>query len=225
MKYNKKRGLRNSIAWPLLSAGPIATEFLIRQLNVGTGGAAKALRELVRDFNQLEEIGRTHGFPDVNIFQKFSSHPEAYPGYDESSVKLMKKLQATFKSYRLVPMPAYPQKDGWKFHWRHPWGTGSNTNRDFRWVFHAVIHDLAVAGRLRRVRECDFCHKWFFGRRDDQGFCSPSCREKDWRTSPRGRTKRAAYMRRYRQGQDRANKNALKAANDRERKGRHSYRK
>ena len=226
MAFTSKRGLRSSAVWPLLSVGPNATDFLIRQLNVGTGRAAKVLRELVRDFNQLEEIGRTHGFPHVNIFKKFSSHPEAYRGYDESSVKLMKKIQAAFGSYRLVPTPAYPQRDGWKFHWLQPWGTGSNPNRSVRWVFHAVIHDLAVAGRLRRVRECDFCRRWFFGRKDDQKFCLVgNCREKHWRTSVAGRAKRAVYMRGYRQREERANKAALAAANDRKRKGRHSYRK
>jgi|SRR5271155_2631066 len=220
MQFNTKRGLRYSAVWPLLSVGPNAVELLIRMLNVGTGRDVKALRELVRDFNQLEEIGRTHGFPDVNIFEKFSSHPEAYPGYDRSSVKRMKNIQAAFKSYRLVLIPAYPQKDGWKFHWLHPWGTGSNTNRNFRWVYYTVIHDLAVAGRLRRVRECDFCRRWFLGRRDDQGFCSPSCREKVWRTSPRGRSKRAVYMRRYRQGLKRMKRNLLNASKGLERRNR-----
>jgi hypothetical protein len=183
------------------------------------------LREVVRDFNQLEEIGRTHGFPDVNLFENFSSHPEAYPGYDESSVKRMKNIQAAFRSYRLVPTPACPQKDGWKFHWLHPWGTGSNTNRNFRWVYYTVIHDLAVAGRLRWVRECDLCRRWFFGSRDDQNFCSPSCREKDWRTSPRGRTKRAAYMRGYRKRLDRMNRNVRKAAKGLKRRNRSPKRK
>jgi hypothetical protein len=217
--------VRISAVWPLLSLGTSAIELLIRQLNGGTGRQSKALRELVRDLNQLEEIGRTHGFPHVDIIEKFSSHPEAYPGYDKSSVKRMKNIQAAFKPYRLVPTPAYPQKDGWKFHWLHPWGTGSNTNRSVRWVFYAVIHDLAVAGRLRWVRECDFCHMWFFGRRDDQGFCSPSCREKVWRTSLRGRTKRAAYMRGYRKRLDRMYRNVLKAAKGPERRNRRPKRK
>jgi hypothetical protein len=134
MKYNEKHGLRNGVAWPLLSVGPNLTDLLIQGLNVGTGREAKVLREVVRDSNPLEEIGRAHGFPDVNIFENFSSHPEAYPGYDESSVKRMKNIQAAFKSYRLVPTSACRQKDGWKFHWLHPWDTGSNTNRNFRWV-------------------------------------------------------------------------------------------
>jgi|ERR1700683_508728 len=221
MLHDAKRGLRKSAVWPLLSIGPNAIELLIRKLNVGTGRDAKALRELVRDFNELEEIGRTHGFPAVNIFAKFSSHPKAYPGYDESSVKRMKNIQAAFKSYRLIPTPAYPQKEGWKFHWLHPWGTGSNTNRNFRWIVHAVIHDLAVAGRLHRVRECYFCRRWFFGRKDDQKFCLVgNCREKHWRTSAAGRAKRAVYMRRYRQGLKRMRRNVLKAS-----EGRHSYRK
>ena len=219
-----KRRLRQSPVWPLLSSGPGAITDLIKELNTRTGHDGNALRELVRDFNQIDDMGRACGYPQVSYVREEFPHSETHLGFDGPFMKRMKKIQAAYKSYRVVPWPAYPQKDGWKFHWVQPWSTVSNKSM-VRWIFLAVIHDLAVIGQLRRVRECNVCRRWFFARRDDQGFCSPSCREKDWRTSPRGRTKRAAYMRGYRERLDQMDRNVFKAASDRKRKGPHSYRK
>jgi hypothetical protein len=225
MEVNMKRGLRRSTVWPLLSFGSGAITDLIKQLNARTGREGEALRELVRDFNQIDDMGRARGFPQVSYVREVFPHSEPHLGFDGPFMKRMKKIQAAYKSYRFVPWPAYPQKDGWKFHFIQPWSTVSNKSM-VGWIFLAVIHDLAVAGQLRRVRECNYCRRWFFGRKDDQKFCPVgNCREKHWRTSAAGRAKRAAYMRRYRQGLGRMNRNALKAANNRKRKGRHSYRK
>jgi hypothetical protein len=233
MNDNIKRGLQmSSRVWPLLSVGSNAAGLLIQQLNARNGGdETKALQELVRDFNQIDDMARDRGFPlphAHNVFEEFSAHPETHLGFDESTVRRMRKIQAAFMSYQLVPLPAYPQKIGWKFLWIQPWGTASKKRNGrilMQWVYLAVIHDLAVDGQLRLVRECDFCQRWFFGRKNDQRFCSPNCREKEWRTSPRGRMKRAGYMRRYRQREELANQNALRVAKDVKREGRHSYRK
>jgi hypothetical protein len=222
MEFNIKRGLRSSPVWPLLSVGSNAIDLLIQRLNAGTDREAEALRELVRDFNQIDDIARTRGFPKVNVFERLPPHRKTYLGFDESSMKRFKKIRAAFKSYRLVPIPAYPQADGWKFHWLHPWGTAPKNARVMQWIYLAVIHDLAAIGKLRRVHECRFCRQWFFGSKIDQGVCSARCREKYWRTSPEGRTKRAAYMRGYRQRVERRRRNALKAAKKVLREGRHT---
>ena len=225
MRTNTKRGLRSAV-WPLLSFGSGAIKDLIKQLNSGTGREGKALRELVRDFNQMDDICRARGFPHVSYAYRVFPHPEPVLdlGFLGPFVKRMAKIQAAYKSYRVTPWPAYPQKDGWKFHWIRPWTTLSKSSVP-RWVSLSVIHDLAVIGQLRRVRQCDYCHRWFFADRNDQRFCSPICREKDWRTSAAGRTKRAAYMQRYRRGLDRRNRNALKVAKNLKRDGHRSYRK
>ena len=216
MRYTIKRRLRNDL-WPLLSVAPSAVDTLIERLNDGTDREGEELRELVRDFNRIDEIGRTHGFPHVNVYADVL-HPEAYPGFDASSVKRLKKIRAAFRSYRPTPLPAYPQEGGWKFYWLHPWGIG--------WIYLAKIHDFAAAGLLRRVRECDHCSRWFFGRRNDQRFClDRNCREKHWRTSAAGRATRADYMRGYRQRLKRKEQNSLKAPRDRARKERLSHRR
>ena len=209
-----KRGLHKSSVRPLLLSGPGAAKGLIKRLNDGPNGEVEALRRLVRNFNEIDDIARGRGFPEVNYTRREFPPPEVHVDVDLPFVRRMREIQAAYKSYRAVPWPAYPQKDGWKFHWLQPWSTQSNKSVE-RWIYLAIIHDLAVDGHLRLVRECDFCHRWFFARKSDQRFCTDgSCREKDWRTSAAGRAKRAAYMRGYRQREERARQNALKAANE-----------
>jgi hypothetical protein len=221
-------GLRKGGIWLLSDAK--AVELLIQQLNARTGREGEALRELVRDFNQIDEMARTRGVPNFrSVFEEFSLHPEnqlRQQGFDEASVRRMRKIQAAFRSYRLIPLPAYRQKDGcWKFHWVQPWGTKPNDRRLVQWMFLAVILDLATIGQLRRVRECAHDGRWFFARRDDRRFCPDrDCKEKHWRSSDEGKAKRAGYMRGYRRRLDRMNR-ALKAENDRGQKGSHSPRK
>lgn len=223
-----KRGLRSSHIWPLLSTGPSAIRLLLNQLNAtGDKEDGVRVREMVRDMNEIDGIVRSKGFP-VSTDAKFSFDLETEwnsLGLGDAVQDRMKRVRATFERFKLRLRPVCPLENGWKFHMMTPWSGDPKKRGLILWTFLSIIHDLALEGRLTQVRECNFCHRWFFGRRNDQGFCSPSCREKDWRTSPRGRTKRAAYMRRYRQREEQRNQNALKTAKDLRREGRRSYRK
>jgi len=57
---------------------------------------------------------------------------------------------------------------------------------------------LARAGKLHNVTRCSQCRKWIFARTKRNTFCSDTCREKNFRSTPAGREARRLYMRRYR---------------------------
>lgn len=60
-----------------------------------------------------------------------------------------------------------------------------------------LITRMLVLRRVQRIRECR-CGTWFFGKRENHMFCSDSCRDKEFRSTPEGKKKRRLYMKRYR---------------------------
>ena|SRR5215472_7625253 len=66
-----------------------------------------------------------------------------------------------------------------------------------------VVLKLQKARLLHRLRRCNQCREWCLAYHPSRDrFCSDSCRERAHRESrktPEGRTKRAAYMRAYRE--------------------------
>jgi len=67
-----------------------------------------------------------------------------------------------------------------------------------RGVVLSYFNFLAQVGRANRVRLCPNCQRWFFARRKDSRLCSARCQTGAYRKTPKGRAKRAAYMRDYR---------------------------
>jgi hypothetical protein len=205
MNHARVRGLRPYNIWPLVSSGKSAVGLLIRQLNAsGRKRGVQEPRELVRNVNEVDRLIREKGYPNTrstaNLFDRPGNLKAGLGkrGFDAGTLRLLSEIQRGFSSFKLTLWPLVPEKRGWKFYCQNPWAGTPGNRRALSWVFLAVICDLAVAGRLRRVRECDSCRRWFFGCKDEQRFCSDTCREKWWRATPAGKAKRAEYMRGYR---------------------------
>lgn len=58
-----------------------------------------------------------------------------------------------------------------------------------------TILSLLQLGVLDRLRHCQECENWFFARFNHQIFCSRQCRQKNFRESEKGRSRRREYMR------------------------------
>jgi hypothetical protein len=162
------------------------------------------IRELVRNLNALDGLVRQKGFPrttqdllDLGVDDVQMRKALQRQGFDRRAIPLVKKVRSAFASFKLAVRPVFPLENGWKFFLVHPGARSHNPksflNMDLGWV-----HELAANGRLRMVRECTDCKKWYLARREDQRFCSSNCRERDYRVSDRGKAKRAAFMRGYR---------------------------
>jgi hypothetical protein len=217
------RRLRTHHASQLLSSGPTAVRFLLSQLNAaGDNEDVVRVRDMVRDMNEIDRIVRSKGFPVLNG-AKLSFDLEAEwnsLGLDEAVQERMKRVRETYERFNLRLRPVCPLKHGWKFHMMNPWSGDPKKRALILWTFLSIIHDLAVDGQLRRVRECDCCHRWFFAYRTHSRFrfCKRACRVKHWRASPEGKAKRRAFMRKYRGGLKRRQQENLRVARERRKK-------
>jgi hypothetical protein len=219
------RGLQSSDIWPLLSVSPEAAHLLLNQLNAtGEGPDVQAVREMVRNMNEVDRIVRSKGYLTVvnqrvgSTVDELAMNLEAQldkHGFDKSVLELMTKIRATYEAFSLRLRPVFPMKHGWQFSWMNPWSGDPEQRGLVAWTFLSIIHDFAQAGYLNRVRECKICGKWFFAYRESPRFqfCSDECREKHWRTSPQGKEKRAAFMRNYRSGLKRRKRENLRWSN------------
>jgi len=102
-----------------------------------------------------------------------------------------------------------PGEAGWTKEYILPRSVQGNPEAE-AYLFGLWILEAAFNGSLRRVLRCPNCRRWFKGLRKDHKYCSGKCREKAFRRSSEGRTKRAAYMRRYRAGLKRRDRENLK---------------
>lgn len=79
----------------------------------------------------------------------------------------------------------------------------------------ALALDAVVKGYIRLVRQCPVCGTWFVAVKRPQKFCvsrSRRCREKAFRASPKGKAKRAEFMRNYRAGLKRRDSENLRVS-------------
>lgn len=62
---------------------------------------------------------------------------------------------------------------------------------------HAVemLVSMAETGMLDRVRQCEWCKRWFVASRSDRRFCKEPCKRKHQSSSPEFKAQRAEYMR------------------------------
>jgi hypothetical protein len=199
MHRRRSRGLRSDHVGPLISFHPSVARHLVRALNAG-GADAQALREVVRKLNEVDRRIREKRYPGSESKMRLFDKPENLEielrnrGFDDATRKLLNEIQREFGEFKLTMWPAYPQKSGWKFLWMIP-GIAPDSPKVVYWMNKALVHDLAAAGLLRSVRECDFCQDWYFARKKDHRFCKRYCRERHHRSSEEGKAKRAEYMR------------------------------
>ena len=225
MRKRTSRGLPTNTIWALLSTSPGAARLLLSQLNAtGESADVQAVREMVRNMNEVDRIVRLKGYPSIvkervgSTIDELAMNLEAQldkRGFDKSVLALMTKIRNTYESFNLKLRPVFPLKDGWHFSWMNPWSDDPEQRGLIAWTCFSIIHDFAHAGYLSRVRECKICGEWFFAHYDSFRFrfCSDECREKHWRATPQGKAKRAAFMRKYREGLKRRKREELRWSN------------
>jgi hypothetical protein len=147
--------------------------------------------QLVRDFNELERLARKKGYPP--------SIDDYYLGkLGDRARELRLHIDEFLNPVQITVLVDAARKEGW------------NRRYDLRFkedapigVYDLVgfILDAAFSGQLTKVRECQnqTCRrKWFVAWKEDNQYCSQRCRQKYFRSTPAGRAKWAASMRRYR---------------------------
>jgi hypothetical protein len=171
--------------WRQIELPPGAARFtsvdlIVMQLNFSKFG--KRLAPYVREFNECHEIIR-------KCWPKLQSNggvtTESVVG--ARGMKLIRK----FQRLRLLEQRLeFPTLTGWTTHVTATGGTYKNLL--------GIVVELARDGWLWRIRECGSCKRWFKAYLRKQWFCSDRCWEKHFRSTPRGKAKRNALMKRLR---------------------------
>ena len=98
-------------------------------------------------------------------------------------------LNWNLKKYKFSPHLDFPVADS---SWRVAWKC---KREDAAHIY--MLVELAQTGCLVRVRRCRECDDWLYARLKHQVFCSERCRQKNFRSSGKGRAHRRRYMRDY----------------------------
>jgi hypothetical protein len=111
MSKRTSRRLPTNTIWPLLSTSPEAAHLLLNQLNAtGESADVQAVREMVRNMNEVDRIVRLKGYPTIveerfgTTADKLAMNLEAQLdklGFDNSVLALMTKIRATYESFNL----------------------------------------------------------------------------------------------------------------------------
>ncbi len=160
--------------------------------------------QLIEDIHEADRIAARTSY-------SIDAKPKMLPGERRYRLKeLLDRIEIVGSKARVSVHLFYPSKNGWHSGWKY-WGPGNRRVRDIQLLFDIQrVCDLASAGLIRRVRRCQLCSLWYVARRNHQEFCTARCRERSFRSSKQGRTARAAYMRRYRAGLRRRDRENLK---------------
>jgi hypothetical protein len=168
-------------------------EVLVDKLNTLRKQGESEIVTLVRNMIYLEALARHCHYPEGISVRIYDGE------FGQDAVEALKYVQQFFvrRNYSLILEE--PRKEGWPELYRVP-AKYHDSMRDFGdlyWLPLAVLK-AAVGGQLSRIRECGHCKKWFLSKRTRQSYCSAGCRQQAFRATPRGKKKRAAYMRAYR---------------------------
>jgi hypothetical protein len=199
MLSRPKRGLRSDHLGPLISFHRGMARHFVRALNARDPDV-QAIREAVRKLNEIDRRIREKGYPGSESKVGLFDNPGNLEielrkrGFDDATRRLLNEIQRELGDFKVTMWPAYPTRSGWKINWMIS-GFAPDSPKLVYWMNKALIHDLAAAGLLRSVRECDFCQDWYFARKGDQRFCKPYCRERYHRSTEEGKAKKAKYMR------------------------------
>ena len=155
----------------------------------------RQLEQLVRDMNAVHEFARTVRYP-ARFLVMGSLGGRKMPTEIEERLE---RVRLFFEKWPITITPWQPGKRGWSGSYSLPrFSYGAKSIKsDFRYGG-LVVWKAAEAHVLPAVRECLHCHSWFAARKTSHKFCSSNCQVSAFRTTGKGRAKRAEYMRRYR---------------------------
>jgi hypothetical protein len=148
--------------------------------------------ELVRNISLIDGLAAGAGYPNWPF--KGALHKKTAP--------LFERIRPYFEKHRLVYTLGFPTRTGWR----------ESIEGKVRDIPFAFVLRGATRGLLRLLVQCSRCMRWFVSRRKDHKFCSIACREKAFRCSDEGKAKRAAYMKRYREGLRRRDRESLRVS-------------
>ena len=122
----------------------------------------QALGLFVKQLQQLQDLLASYEVPDK---------PDAVS-------KLRRSINRFFDRYDAKPVYEGDWTSplmNWMVQWvcRGP----SDKQRTYELIHVLNAAELARAGRISAVKECEHCHKWLFARFSHQRFCSDSCKE------------------------------------------------
>jgi hypothetical protein len=213
MRQTIKRGLHTPLRISILPSSISTARSLVLFLNhYGSyGNAVRRVAQMISNIHEADAIARRS---DYSIDVK----PKMLPGERRYRLKqLLDSISRVAYQVRVSVDLWYPSKDGWHSGWKY-WNFSRKKGRDITYLSTMqMVCSLAVSGLINKVRQCKHCKKWLFALRNHQLFCSASCREKNFRNQPHGRSRRAAYMRRYRAGLKRRDQENLKRVRERRR--------
>jgi len=174
------------------------------ELNRGRGMPGfRQTEQLVRDLNEIDQIARNVEYP--------SSIEAVYTGQlGEMAKRLRLRVDRFLGAVDFKVLLGMPSQYGWSAPYELSFKKRVNKSRRHIYTPVGFILDAAFSGHLRSVAQCNICQTWFVMRKKDHRSCSNSCREKDFRSSDNGRAKRASYMRRYRAGLRRRDRENLR---------------
>ena len=113
---------------------------------------------------------------------------------------LLRELNFRVERYKLFPVFRL-RKASLAMTWGQFFDTDEGVYSGADLVLVPLLHDALAAGDLQKLKWCEWsrCNKWFFKRVGDQRFCSSSCREKAFKSTPQFKRERAKYMRELRE--------------------------
>jgi hypothetical protein len=193
-----------------------AHERLLRELerNSKTPHVARviALLELLREAEAL----RLQLYPHLRKF--YPEHRFADPTLQRLHSDLIATLRGidlNLKRYRWTPSVRSGMFDCldvcfvWPQSKREQW-----ENWAVFWLLGHAKGARTLPAPILRFRQCEQCHKWFYGLTDWARCCSTACRKKLNAHKPEFRQSRAAYMRKYRQEEKAREKRAKALARE-----------
>ena len=212
MQGRPKRGLREEKSSAArIPASETTARSLIYRLNLKRYSSkadiqrVREITQLIDDIHEADRIAARTNY-SIDIAPKMLLGERRY-----RLRELLERIEAVARKARMSVQLWYPTKTGWHSGWNY-WFPGIRRSTNVQLLFDIRhVCDLAAAGLIERVRRCKLCGRWYFARRDHQEFCSAQCREKNYRSGGQGRTARAAYMRRYRAGLRRRDRENLKS--------------
>jgi len=212
------RRLRAEHLLPFGAGSPRDIKWLLDALNDHGYENGHTVREMVRNMNIVSGITEQRPVPRNAgpYFPGWQKELRKY-GFDESFANRMAKIRDTFDGSRFEVQILFPEEGRWRFEWRIPWRfdrSTQNWSELYPFLDIIVIRHLAEDGRLRLIRECETCGRWFLAHRPSPKyrFHSNACRDKYWRKTPEGKAKRRDFMRGYRERLKKREEAKLKAA-------------
>jgi hypothetical protein len=155
--------------------------------------AKTRLRGIIRYLNHVDDLARQAGYPKGPYVGRL----------DNATCQDFLSIDSYYSRHKYELGLGFPQASGWGLAGvmdkrRLLTRSSRSTDASNEYAISLVIFQAAVAGILRLIRQCKNCRRLFVGKKGLPKYCSDSCREKAFRSTPEGKSARAAYMRAYR---------------------------